>query len=172
MAQVTITLSDTDTESGRYHATFEIEHSKVADGQFTSAHLAGAFLMSQFATPAFEQRVKDHCDRFEVSPMGASNDSAATIKLVLTDENLDMGFFTRQMDVDQVEPANTGAILVAHFVWDWMTSKDYADAQWRFAETLTEKNAGSRIANADLRPAADAANDEVPTSGDLVSQNA
>lgn len=57
MAKVTITLEDTDLDTGQFSLNIDVEDSKMDDGQMTAAHLTAAFFKNAIQTEAWHRQV-------------------------------------------------------------------------------------------------------------------
>lgn len=142
MAKVTITLQDTEIESGQFKADIVVEHAKTDDGFATAAHVTGVFIHRSIPTKDFSNGLISYGQGNNIA---LRHTDPATMIITLTDTNLDTGEIESSMvpvEGPVTEGAATAAQLAASFIMAVMPTENFRVGCTMFAESLVEGRGG------------------------------
>jgi hypothetical protein len=153
MSIATIIFEDVDMANGRFAVNVNVEDAKTDDGLATAAHVTSMFIADAVKTPQFGEGAAAYG---QAKGWSLRNDDPQTIKLTLTDIDLDAGSF--DLTVEEAETAIidgsvTPAYMSAQFVKDAMSSVEFRIACTEFAHALIAGHPNATVNEPTIQPA-------------------
>lgn len=161
MSKVTITITDTDVNSGEFKVDFHAQGSEIDEGVATAAYFTAYYLYTQAASErtitgvsALANEIGRLMDKDSETPV-LSPTKPARAFLVLEDVNPDTGQFQCDLTFDGGHPEGdrlpTAAVVVGLYMRNLLGSLSFQMECWEFAEKLAEEK-GATIANPQSAP--------------------
>lgn len=158
MSVATIIFEDLDLANGKFAVNVNVEDAKTDDGLATAAHVTSMFISDAVKTPQFGEGAAAYG---QAKGWALRNFEPQTIKLTLTDIDLDAGSFDLVLEEGEnaiIDGSVTPAYMSALFVRDAMGSVEFRIACTEFAQSLIVGHPNAKVNEPMMLPAAAAAN--------------